>query len=77
MRGNPTEPEARSRDASRDRDLIAARTLALARRREEEETRETPTTPFLICACGEDRFGIPLARVARVMAGRSCTPVPG
>ncbi len=76
-RVDPTEAGAQSRGAARSRDLIAARTLALARRREGEETRETPTTPFLVCACGEDRFGIPLARVARVMAGRPCTPVPG
>lgn len=67
--------DAPRREAARNRDLKAARTLALARRR--DAAAERPTIPYLVCACGEDRFGLALSRVARVLPGRPCTPVPG
>ena len=56
--------------------LRAERTAALARRG--ATAREAgPSVAYLVCACGTERFGLPLAGVARVLAGRPCTPVPG
>jgi purine-binding chemotaxis protein CheW len=69
--------ETARRDAARDRDLKAARTLALARRVDGGAERARATFPYLVCACGEDRFGLALERVARVLPGRAATPVPG
>lgn len=66
-----------AREAVRARDLVTARTLALARRREGGGEAARPTFPYLVCACGDDRFGLPLGLVARVLDGRPCTPVPG
>lgn len=65
------------REAARDRDLKAARTLALARRGGGADARARPTFPYLVCACGEDRFGLALGDVAQVLPGRPTTPVPG
>lgn len=68
--------DATMRDAARDRDIRAARTRALARRRDAAEPAR-PTLPYLVCACGDDRIGLPLPAVAQVLPGRPCTPVPG
>ncbi len=68
--------ETARRDAARSRDLKAARTLALARRVDGGE-RARATFPYLVCACGDDRFGLALERVAQVLPGRAATPVPG
>lgn len=65
------------RDAARDREIRAARTLALARRKDGAAEPAKPTHPYLVCACGGDRIGLPLATVAQVLPGRPCTPVPG
>jgi purine-binding chemotaxis protein CheW len=72
-----TPSEMVQRDAARSRDLVAARTVALARRRLGGEAPERPTFPYLLCACGGERLGLPLARVARVLPARPCTPMPG
>jgi len=69
--------DATERDTTRIRDIKAARTLALARRVEGEAAPERATFPYLVCACGDDRIGLPLASVAQVLPGRPCTPVPG
>jgi purine-binding chemotaxis protein CheW len=71
------EDDTAGRAAARGRDLRAARTLALARRREGPQAPAQPTFPYLVCACGEDRIGLPLRAVAQVLPGRPCTPVPG
>lgn len=57
----------------RDR-ILAERTRDLARRGRTATARETATAPFLVCAMGRNRFGLPLAAVAAVLAARPCTP---
>lgn len=69
--------ESVRREAARGRDIRAARTLALARRGDETAERARPEFPYLVCACGEDRFGLALVQVAQVLPGRPSTPVPG
>ncbi len=32
---------------------------------------------YLVCACGAERYGLPLAEAAGVLPMRPCTPVPG
>lgn len=64
-------------DPARDREIRAARTLALARRKDAAAEAVRPTHPYLVCACGGDRIGLPLGAVAQVLPGRPCTPVPG
>ncbi|MFC6746877.1 chemotaxis protein CheW [Methylobacterium persicinum] len=64
-------------DPTRDREIKAARTLALARRKDAAAEAVRPTHPYLVCACGGDRIGLPLGAVAQVLPGRPCTPVPG
>lgn len=62
--------------AAHEAALRAGRTAALARRG--ATAREAaPGLPYLVCACGGERFGLPLAGVARVLGARPCTPVPG
>lgn len=68
--------DAPPRDAARERKIRAARTLALARRTDSAAETAQPTHPYLVCACGGDRIGLPLATVAQVLPGRPCTPVP-
>lgn len=56
--------------------LLAARSAALAARsrasREVEETRA-----YLVCACGAERYALPLAEVSAVISACPVTPVPG
>ena len=56
--------------------LRAERTAALAKRgaTAREAARDAA---YLVCACGTERFGLPLGAVARVLAARTPTPVPG
>ena len=56
--------------------LRRARTRALAERVRTVE-RETPSSSFLICTCGGDRYGLPLSQVAQVISARPITSVPG
>lgn len=68
--------KAAERAAERARALRAARTEALARRglgRAEAAQRRA----YLVCACGAERYGLPLAEAAGVLPMRPCTPVPG
>lgn len=58
------------------RDLIEARTQALARRGR-DVARAARTRAFLVCRCGTERYGLPLGAVAQVHPARACTSVPG
>lgn len=64
------------REAARATAIRASRTAALARRGTAARAAGTTRT-LLVCACGSERFGLPLADTARVLARRACTPVPG
>lgn len=67
---------AANQAAERARALRAARTEALARRglgRAEVAARRA----YLVCACGAERYGLPLEEAAGVLPMRPCTPVPG
>lgn len=67
----PTDAET-----ARVQALIDARTSALARRGE-AAAGIGATRPFLVCTCGADRYGLPLADVTQVRAARACTAIPG
>lgn len=56
--------------------LRAARTAALARRGATAEAARA-THPYLVCACGVERYGLPLSAAAAILPMRACTPVPG
>ncbi|KQP29008.1 chemotaxis protein CheW [Methylobacterium sp. Leaf100] len=62
-------------EAARRRALREARTRALAGRDRAAGQRVTLRS-FLVCACGEDRYGLPLAQVAQVLPARPVTAVP-
>ncbi|WP_342110174.1 chemotaxis protein CheW [Methylobacterium sp. SI9] len=57
-------------------DLRAERTAALARRGVITSNRETGLD-HLVCACGSERYGLPLTAVAQVLPMRPLTPMPG
>ncbi|MEH3119241.1 MAG: chemotaxis protein CheW [Methylorubrum populi] len=56
--------------------LLDARAAALAGRRAAQE-RPVETRAYLVCACGAERYGLPLAAVAGVSPERPCTALPG
>lgn len=62
--------------ADRVRALLDQRSAQLARRGLAAR-RAAATRPYLVCACGPDRYGLPLAGVAGIVPGRPCTPLPG
>ncbi|NEU11175.1 chemotaxis protein CheW [Methylobacterium sp. BTF04] len=68
-----SSPDAES---ARREALLDARAAALAIRGH-TTARIAETQPFLICTCGDDRYGLALASVAQVLPGRPCTAVPG
>lgn len=55
--------------------LRAERARALAGRR--GAAAVVATRAYLVCACGPERFGLPLAQVAQVLPARPVTPLPG
>lgn len=59
-----------------ERDLRAERAAALARRGAVALAADSGID-HLVCACGNERYGIPLAAVAQVLPSRPCTPMPG
>ncbi|KQO52614.1 chemotaxis protein CheW [Methylobacterium sp. Leaf85] len=63
-------------DDPRIRRLLDERTAALARRGVDIAHRAA-TRPFLVCAAGDDRYGLPLDSVVQVVPARTYTPVPG
>ncbi|WP_132256963.1 chemotaxis protein CheW [Methylobacterium segetis] len=65
----------RQDEAARARTLREARTLALARRGEAVRAGAEGRA-FLVCACGPERYGLPLAEVAQVVPARPCTALP-
>lgn len=75
MSGQQADP-AVTRETSA-RDLRAARTAMLAARVPASIAPPAPEIAYLVCACGSERYGLPLASVARVLPMRPCTPVPG
>ncbi|WP_204165338.1 chemotaxis protein CheW [Methylobacterium radiodurans] len=64
------------RAAERARALRAARTEVLARRGRDRAAL-AGTRAYLVCACGAERYGLPLEAAAGVLPMRPCTPVPG
>lgn len=56
--------------------LLDARAAALAGRAAGAE-QAVETTAYLVCACGAERYGLPLASVAGVTPERPCTGLPG
>ncbi|ACK83901.1 chemotaxis protein CheW [Methylorubrum extorquens] len=56
--------------------LLDARAAALAARTVGQE-RTIETAPYLVCACGAERYGLPLTAVAGVTPERPCTALPG
>lgn len=75
MEPRPSAPEARPRDRA-ERDLRAERAAALARRGGGPARRDTGID-YLVCACADERFGLPMSAVAQVLPMRPCTPMPG
>lgn len=62
--------------AAQHRALLDARSATLARRGI-ATARQAATRPLLLCACGPDRYGLPLSAIVQVVPARPCTPVPG
>lgn len=56
--------------------LLAARSAALAARGEVRSDAR-PTQTYLVCACGNERYALPLSRVSAVIPALPATPVPG
>ncbi|MHB2208839.1 chemotaxis protein CheW [Methylobacterium sp. CM6257] len=77
MGAGPTAQESRERARPRTaRELRAARTAALARRGG-AAVESDAGLDHLVCACGGERYGVPLSAVAQVLPMRPCTPMPG
>jgi purine-binding chemotaxis protein CheW len=72
---DPHEYRAPTRPRT-ERDLRAERTAALARRGVTASSSEAGLD-HLVCACGSERYGVPLAAVAQVLPMRPLTPMPG
>ena len=62
--------------AGRAAALLDARAAALAAR-PAARVRPVETRAFLVCACGPERYGLPLAAVAGITPERPCTALPG
>ncbi|MDE4913083.1 chemotaxis protein CheW [Methylobacterium sp. 092160098-2] len=75
MGARPSAQEARPRTRP-ERDLRAERAVALARRGAVAAAAGLAIDQ-LVCACGSERYGLPLAAVAQVLPSRPCTPMPG
>lgn len=73
---SPVRPRARSERDLPVRDLRAERAAALARRGAGVAASDSGVD-HLVCACGSERYGVPLAAVAQVLPSRPCTPMPG
>ncbi|GJE34931.1 Chemotaxis protein CheW [Methylobacterium oxalidis] len=66
----------RADEAGRIRALRRERTEALAGRGQAARAAGGGRA-FLVCACGAERYGLPLAEVAQVLPARPCTRLPG
>ncbi|MCJ2061685.1 chemotaxis protein CheW [Methylobacterium sp. J-088] len=69
------DPGAASRLRS-EHELRAERTAALARRGIRASNIDAGLD-HLVCACGSERYGLPLKAVAQVLPMRPLTPMPG
>ncbi|GJE69245.1 chemotaxis protein CheW [Methylorubrum podarium] len=56
--------------------LLDARAAALAARKAGQDEM-VETAAYLVCACGTERYGLPLTAVAGVTPERPCTGLPG
>lgn len=70
------KPASMTANAERARALRAARTEALSRRGQGRAVAAARRA-YLVCACGAERYGLPLEETAGVLPMRPCTPVPG
>lgn len=75
MEATSRGPEGR-RPVRTDRDLRTERAAALARRSMAAMEADTGVD-HLVCACGADRYGLPVTAVAQILPMRPCTPMPG
>lgn len=75
MGARPSAQDGRRRTRP-ERDLRAERAAALARRGAVAVSSDSGVD-HLVCACGGERYGVPLAAVAQVLPSRPCTPMPG
>ncbi|MGE8126505.1 chemotaxis protein CheW [Methylobacterium sp. NPDC080182] len=71
-----TGPSAQGGRPRPERDLRAERAAALARRGAAAAATDSGVD-HLVCACGGERYGVPLAAVAQVLPSRPATPMPG
>ncbi|MBN4095744.1 MULTISPECIES: chemotaxis protein CheW [Methylobacterium] len=69
-------PSAQGGRPRPERDLRAERAAALARRGAAAAATDSGVD-HLVCACGGERYGVPLAAVAQVLPSRPATPMPG
>lgn len=77
MEASPSPQGTRAPPRPRtERDLRAERTAALARRDVTASVSEAGLD-HLVCACGSERYGLPLTAVAQVLPMRPLTPMPG
>jgi purine-binding chemotaxis protein CheW len=74
--GAGARAEDDGRRTRRERDLRTERAAALARRGAVAVAADAGVD-HLVCACGSERYGVPLAAVAQVLPARPCTPMPG
>ena len=75
MGARPSAQDGRQRTRP-ERDLRAERAAALARRGAVAVATDSGDD-HLVCACGGERYGVPLAAVAQVLPSRPSTPMPG
>jgi purine-binding chemotaxis protein CheW len=75
MGARPSAQDGRQRTRP-ERDLRAERAAALARRGAVVVATDSGDD-HLVCACGGERYGVPLAAVAQVLPSRPSTPMPG
>jgi purine-binding chemotaxis protein CheW len=61
----------------RARHLLDERTKRLARRSGDEATETAATARVLVCAVGQEFYGLPLEAIAEVLPFRTPRPVPG
>src|SRR3954447_24258679 len=75
MEATSCGPEGHQRVRT-DRDLRSERAAALARRGTAAGESETGVD-HLVCACGSERYGLPVTAVGQILPMRPCTPMPG
>ncbi len=57
--------------------LLDERSARLARRRVVEDAAGDDQQVFLVCVCGTERIGLPIAHAGAVLPLRHCTKLPG